>query len=78
MLRLTKFLGLHNEVLNQNIPMQDNIPMGVLFLLCVNILSIPQVASSRTSSLSYIPPESIFRILIIAFIGSSMCLSMKI
>jgi len=55
--------------------------MRIHFAFCVNVLSIPEVISSGidgVSSLICITLVSIFRILIIGFIGSSMCPIMKI
>src|SRR5258707_1913322 len=75
--KLTKFLGLHNEIFNQEIPTQDNALTGIH----VNVLSIPEVISfmnNIVTSLNCIPFESTFRILIITLISSLMCPSMKI
>ena len=81
MLELTKFLCLHNKLFSQKVPIQDDAPMQVHFVFHVNVFFIPEVVSSRTnivSSLSSIPIESIFRILVISFTYSSMCPSMEI
>jgi hypothetical protein len=81
MLKLTKFLGLHNEFFGQEIPIRNNTLTRIHITFHVNILSVPEVITfvvNGVSSLKYIPFESISRILVIALIGSLMCPSMKI
>src|SRR5258707_2124331 len=75
--KLTKFLGLHNEIFAQEIPTRNNALTGIH----VNVLSIPEVISfvnNVVTSLNCIPFESTFRILVITLISSLMCPSMKI
>ena len=77
--KLTKFLSFHNEPFSQKIPIRDDAPTRIHFAFHVNIFSIPEVVRPRidgVGSLSCITPDSVFRILAIAFI-SSMCPSMK-
>jgi hypothetical protein len=81
MLKLTKFLGLHNEFFGQEIPIRNNALTWNHITFHINVLSVPEVISvviNGVSSLNCIPFESIFRILVIALIGSSMCPSVKI
>src|SRR5258708_20239626 len=75
--KLTKFLGLNNEIFAQEIPTRNNALTGIH----VNVLSIPEVISfvnNVVASLNCIPFESTFRIFIITLISSLMCPSMKI
>src|SRR6267142_4195620 len=81
MLKLTKFLGLHNEFFSQNIPIQNSSLMRIHIIFQVNVLSIPEVISfeiNRVGSLNCTPLESIFKILIITLISALMCPSVKI
>ena len=53
---------------------------GIQIKIKINVLSIPEVISSGidgAGSVSCILLESVFRILVIAFIGSSTCPRMK-
>jgi len=77
MLKLTKSLCLHNELFIQHIPIQDNTLTWVYFAFCVDILSIPEVINYGIDRVC-ITLKSIFRTLVISFIGNSMYLSMKI
>jgi len=80
-LKLTKFLGLHNEFFGQEIQIRKDALTQIHITFHGSILFVPKVISSmvvRVGSLSCIPFESIFRILVMALITSSMCLSMKI
>jgi len=64
MLKLTKFLSLHNEFFSQNIPIQNNSLTQIHIIFQVNILSIPEVISfgiNRVGSLNCTPLESIFK-----------------
>jgi hypothetical protein len=77
--KLIKFLSFHNEPFSQKIPIQDDALAWIHFVFHINIFSIPEVIRpgiDGVGSLSCITPESIFRILAIAFIGS-MCPSME-
>src|SRR6266436_4053407 len=79
--KLTKFLGLHNEFFGQEIPIRNNALTRIHITLYGNVPSIPEVFSfviNGVGSLNCIPFKSIFRTLVIALIGSPMCLSMKI
>src|SRR5712691_1928830 len=82
MLKLTKFLSLHNEFFGQNIPIRNNALTRIHIAFHTNVLSIPEITGfgiDGVGSLKFIPLESVFRILVIAFIGSLMCPpSMKI
>jgi hypothetical protein len=81
MSKLTKFLGLHNEFFGQEIPIRNNALTRIHITLHSNVLFIPEVISfviNGVGGLNCIPLESIFRIVVIALIGSPMCLSMKI
>ena len=77
--KLTKFLGLRNELFGQEIPIQNNALTRIHITIHSNVLSIPEVINVEINGgLNRIPFESIFRIVVIALIGSLMCLSMKI
>src|SRR5260221_5075870 len=81
MLKLTKFLSLHNEFFSQNIPIRTIALTRIAIVLRVNVLSSPEVIGfgiDGVSGLNSIPLESVLKILAIAVIGSLMCLSMKI
>ena len=78
MLKLTKFLGLHNGFFSQKIPIRNNTLTWIHFTFRVDTLFTPGVISFRideVGSLNCIPLEIVF---IIVFISSSMCPSMKI
>jgi hypothetical protein len=80
MLELTKFLCLHDELFSQHIPIRDDALTWIHLAFQVDVLSMPEVISSGIDgigSLNCIPLESVFRILVIDFINSSTCLSMK-
>src|SRR5258707_14656149 len=72
MLKLTKFLSLHNEFFGQNIPIRNNALTRIHIIFHVNVLSIPEVIGFGINGVSGL------KILAIAVISSSMCLSMKI
>jgi hypothetical protein len=75
MLKLTKFLGFHNEFFGQEIPIRNNSLARIHTTFHGNVLSIPEVTSfviNKVHSLNYILFENIFRILVIASIASSM------
>lgn len=81
MLKLTKFLSLHDEFLGQEIPIRNNALTQIHITFHVNTLSVPEAITfviGGVGGLNCIPFESIFRILVIALIGSSMGPSMNI
>jgi hypothetical protein len=81
MLELTKFLGLHNEFFGQEIPIRNDALTRIRITFHGNLLSAPGVISfviNGASSLDCTPFESVFTILVIALISSSMRPSMKI
>jgi hypothetical protein len=74
MLKLTKFLGFHNEFFSQEIPIRNNA------LTWIHVLSAPEVISfviNGVGSLNCIAFEILIEV-IIALIGSSMCLGVKL
>ena len=76
MLKVTKFLSLHNEFFGQEIPIQNHALMRIRITFHGNALSVFAVTSVmiNVGSLSRIPFKSAFRTLIIAL----MCPSKKI
>jgi len=77
MLKLTKSLCLCNELFIQHIPIQDDALMQVHFAFRVDVLSILEVINSGIDRVC-IALKSVFRTLVISFIGNSVRLSMKI
>ena len=76
MLELTKSLGLHDEFFSKNIPIRNNALARIHIVFHVNVISIPEVAGFGIDDVSSL--RSVFKILVIAVIGSSMCLSMEV
>src|SRR5882672_12835607 len=80
MLKLTKFLSLHDKFFSQNIPIRNNALARIRIAFHINTLSIPEIICfdiNGISGLNCIPFEGAFRILLITVIGSSMCLGME-